>query len=290
MSSVTQSNPALDDGLGNAISAAEELCAGRTAPRPAVIVNADDWGRDEPTTNRTLDCYLRGSLSSVSAMVFMRDSDRAAKLAREHGIDAGLHLNFTLPFTGWPRPGGLDGYQAKVASTLKSHRYAPVVYYPGLAGSFEYLVKIQIAEYERLYGVAPKRIDGHHHMHLCTNALMQKLIPQGIIVRRNFTFDTGKKSLLNRLYRGWQDKRLAKHHCLSDYFFDLQPLTPSSRLAKIFELAAASNVEIEAHPIHDDEYIFLMSESFAGDAGAVTVSRGYTLRTFGQDASVGSLA
>lgn len=267
--------------------AVEELCA---ASRPAVIMNADDWGRDEGTTTRTLDCFLRGSISSVSAMVFMRDSERAAELASQHGIDAGLHLNFTLPFSGLPRPGGIDEHQQKVSRALSAHRFAPVLYYPQLAGSFEYLVKIQIAEYERLYGSAPKRIDGHHHMHLCTNVLMQKLIPQGIIARRNFTFTSGEKGTLNRLYRRWQDKRLARQHLLTDYFFDLQPLDRPSRLARIFELAATANVEIEAHPIRDEEYSFLMAAPFLGDPGTVSVMRGYILRSFDQSAIAGSPA
>src|SRR5579863_9771612 len=59
--------------------------------RSVLIVNADDWGWDRETTDRTLNCFLEGSLSSVSAMVFMQDSERAARLARQHGIDAGLH-------------------------------------------------------------------------------------------------------------------------------------------------------------------------------------------------------
>jgi predicted glycoside hydrolase/deacetylase ChbG (UPF0249 family) len=64
----------------------------------ALIINADDWGRSRETTDRTLECWERGSISSVSAMVFMEDSVRAAALARERGIDTGLHLNFTTPF------------------------------------------------------------------------------------------------------------------------------------------------------------------------------------------------
>lgn len=65
----------------------------------ALIVNADDWGRDLETTDRTLDCILRGAVSSVSAMVFMQDSERAAILALQRGVDAGLHLNFTSRFS-----------------------------------------------------------------------------------------------------------------------------------------------------------------------------------------------
>src|SRR5580704_8891452 len=62
-----------------------------------LILNADDWGRDRETTERIFDCVRRGTVSSVSAMVFMQDSERAAGIAREANVDAGLHMNFTTP-------------------------------------------------------------------------------------------------------------------------------------------------------------------------------------------------
>ena len=46
-----------------------------------------------------------------------------------------------------------------------------MVYHPGLASSFEYVVKAQLEEYERLYGAPANRVDGHHHMHLCANVV-----------------------------------------------------------------------------------------------------------------------
>jgi len=64
-----------------------------------LIINADDWGRDIDTTNRILECVLCGSVSSTSGMVFMEDSERAASVARERGVDVGLHLNVTTPFS-----------------------------------------------------------------------------------------------------------------------------------------------------------------------------------------------
>ena len=36
-----------------------------------LIVNADDWGRDRETSDRMFECVLRGTVSSVSAMVFL---------------------------------------------------------------------------------------------------------------------------------------------------------------------------------------------------------------------------
>ena len=65
-----------------------------------LIINADDWGRSIMETDATLRCYKVGRVTSVSAMMFMSDSERAAELARENGVDTGLHLNFSEPFTG----------------------------------------------------------------------------------------------------------------------------------------------------------------------------------------------
>ena len=63
-----------------------------------LIVNADDWGGWKSATDAALACYKAGRINSVSAMVFMEDSERAAELAQADGLDVGLHLNFTTPF------------------------------------------------------------------------------------------------------------------------------------------------------------------------------------------------
>lgn len=78
-----------------------ELAGNVGEPRHAgaLIINADDFGRDCWNTQKILECIAGGSISSVSAMVFMADSERAAATARERGIDSGLHLNLTTPFS-----------------------------------------------------------------------------------------------------------------------------------------------------------------------------------------------
>ena len=158
-----------------------------------LVINADDWGRDSTTTNRILDCCLLGAVSSVSAMVFMEDSERAAAIARERGIEAGLHLNFTAPFSASGVPAGLAQRQQQIACHLLRHRLAQIVFHPGLMRMFEYVAAAQLDEFRRLYGAGPDRIDGHHHMHLCANVLVQNLLPWGTMVRRNFSFDRGEK-------------------------------------------------------------------------------------------------
>jgi hypothetical protein len=253
----------------------------------AVIVNADDWGRDNATTDRCLDCFLLGAVSSVSAMVFMEDSERAADLARHHGVDAGIHLNFTLPFSAAHCPARLKQHQERLSRLLSSHRFAPVLYHPFAAASFEYVVKAQLEEYERLYGAAARRVDGHHHMHLCTNVLMQELLPGGIIVRRNLSFARGEKGFFNRFYRHQQDRRLARRHRIADFFFDLQPLEPRRRLEEIFNLSERFDIEVETHPIHDEEYRFLADGELMRGAGEGAVVRGYVLRFCNPGVGVG---
>ena len=222
-----------------------------------LIVNADDWGRNYETTSRTLECALHGTISSVSAMVFMQDSERAAAIAQERGIDAGLHLNFTTPFSASRTPKRLAEHQLRLSRYLLWRRLSQCVFHPGLAASFEYVVKAQLEEFSRLYGGEANRIDGHHHMHLCANVLFGGLLPAGTIVRRNFSFPPGEKSWGNRLYRKTVDRVLARKHSLADHFFSLLPLDPPSRLDRIFSLARHSVVELEAHPMQAEEYAFL---------------------------------
>jgi hypothetical protein len=242
-----------------------------------LIINADDWGRDVDTTDRMFECLQHGTVSSVSAMVFMEDSPRAAAFALEHGIDAGLHLNFTTTLSGTSVPAELLERHRQIAAFLTKRRFNQVVLNSALQRSFEYVVAAQIDEYRRLYGESPLRIDGHHHMHLAANVLAGKLLPTGTVVRRNFSFQSGEKSILNRLYRKNIDRKLAKRHRLVDYLFSLAPLEPRARLDRVLSLARHSVVELETHPINRNEYEFLMGEGVERWTAGYPISRGFDL-------------
>ena len=244
-----------------------------------LIVNADDWGQDRETTDRILDCVLRGAVSSVSAMVFMNDSERAAEVAQEQEVDAGLHVNFTTPFSGPGVAAPLREHQRRVATFLRRNRFARVLFHPGLAGSFEYVVKAQREEFVRLYGCEPARLDGHHHMHLCANVLVAKLLPEGTIVRRNFSFLAGEKGLCNRLYRGGVDRIVGRRHRLTDFYFSIQPLEPPSHLVRKCSLASKFAVEMGAHPYNPQEHRFLAGGEIFRYTGGVQIASRYALPT-----------
>ncbi len=239
-------------------------------------MNADDWGRDPNTTDRIRDCIGLGAVSSTSAMVFMEDSLRAGSLARDHGVDTGLHLNFTTAFTGQQISSRLLEHQGRIARYLSRNRFARTLYHPGLVSSFKYLVAAQLEEYERVYGTRPDRIDGHHHMHLCANVLFGDLLPKGILVRRNFTFPPNEKGRLNRFYRAYIDRQVAKRNRVVDYLFQVVPIEPMERLRRIFTLANSAVVELETHPVLGDEYQFLSSGKFFSELNGVEIASGFT--------------
>jgi predicted glycoside hydrolase/deacetylase ChbG (UPF0249 family) len=241
-----------------------------------LIVNADDWGRDRETTDRTLDCVLAKAVSSVSAMVFMEDSERAAAMALEQGVDAGLHLNFTTAFSAGA-PVRLAGHQQRLARFLYPISPKQALFNPGLANSFEYAVKAQLEEFHRLYSAEPERIDGHHHMHLCTNVLLARLLPAGTIVRRNFSFRPGEKSWANRLYRAAVDRALSRRHRMTDFFYCIQPMHPAERLQRIVSVARDSVVELETHPVDPVEHDFLAGGEIFRWAGDVPIASYYAL-------------
>jgi chitin disaccharide deacetylase len=245
--------------------------------RGVLIINADDWGRDRENTDRILDCVIREAVSSVSAMVFMEDSERAAAIARERGVEAGLHLNFTTRFSAPGTPTRLVEHQQRLSHFLNWHRFTPVIFHPGLVNSFEYVVAAQLEEFRRLYDAPPDRIDGHHHMHLCANVVFQNLIPTDTIVRRNFSFGADEKGFANRTYRRVIDYLVNRRHQLSDYFFSLTPLEPVDRLRHIFSLAQQFAVEVETHPVNPQEYQLLVEGRIFRLAERVQIAHGFVL-------------
>ena len=227
-----------------------------------LIINADDWGRSLAETDAALRCYKVGRITSVSAMVFMYDSERAAEAARENELDVGLHLNFAEPFTGKNYPAKLGGCHESTIRYLMGNKYAQIVYNPLLRKEFAYSYSAQAEEFERLFGRTPSHIDGHHHMHLCANLLFSDLLPPGMKIRRNFSFWPGEKGRANRAYRALIDRWLARKYRLADYFFDLTQCIEQNKLGRVTSLAKSSNVELMTHPIVAREAEYLMSDEF----------------------------
>src|SRR5262249_3497293 len=121
----------------------------------------------------------------------------------------------------------------------------------------------QVDEFARLYGRKPSRFDGHQHMHLCSNMILDRLLPTGAQVRRSFSFDASEKNFLNRSYRKLIDRHLAARHRIRDFFFALSQHLPVARLRRVVELAKTYDVELMSHPQVNAEFEALLSDEFA---------------------------
>ena len=188
-------------------------------------MNADDWGRDRDVTDRTLSCVLLRTVSSVSAMVFMEDSKRAAEIALEHGIDVGLHLNFTSPFSASGIPTRLLEHQQLCRNRWRHNRFSQVVFHPGLIGSFEYVVAANVTNSLVFSGGKPIA---------WTVTIICTFAPTCFWVgcchpEQSFAgtsrFSRERRASGNRFYRQTVDRILASRHRLTNFFFSLQPIT-----------------------------------------------------------------
>jgi chitin disaccharide deacetylase len=227
-----------------------------------IIVNADDWGRSEAETDAALSCHAQHRITSVTAMVFMPDSERAAQLALKRGLDVGLHLNFSQPFEVLHQPPDVADAQRRVCAFINANKYAFLIYNPALRRDFVASYEAQRAEFVRLYGKPPSHVDGHHHMHLCANVLLGNVIPPGQKLRRNFFFWPGEKGRLNRAYRRVTNQLLSRKYRGTDYFFALSQCLQPQRLAKVLALAQTHTVEVMTHPANRIERECLMSEPY----------------------------
>jgi hypothetical protein len=78
-------------------------------------------------------------------MVFMSDSRRAAKLAKDYQLDdVGLHLNFSEEFTDPKCPETLKQRHKRIIKFFRQSKYAQLLYNPFLRQAFAYAVVCEI--------------------------------------------------------------------------------------------------------------------------------------------------
>lgn len=227
-----------------------------------IIINADDFGRSPAETDAVTACYTAERITSATAMMFMLDSERAAEVANELGMDVGLHLNLSQGFTAPGVGARLRQSHDRVVRFLTASKYALLVYNPFLRQQFRQVIEAQIQEFARLYGRQPSHIDGHQHQHLCANVLIDKIIPARHKVRRSFSFWRGEKSVFNRGYRELVDRALARNYLVADFFFSLEQCLQTDRMSRVFHLAETSTVELMTHPLNSAEYKYLMGDEY----------------------------
>lgn len=230
-----------------------------------LIVNADDWGMDADTTAAIAECLQAGAVTSVSAMVHMRDSEAAAALPVTGGLSAGLHLNLTEPFTATDIDEAVRCRQARIAEYLSGPNWRRWGVSPSLFREVERAIADQLGEFNRLYGREPSHFDGHEHIHQSIGVLAARTLPSGAKMRPSFTYLPAEKSAPNRAVRSAINRGLRARFQAPRYFFSIRDMHPSLGGADMEEklaLSSGSAVEVMCHPGWDDERAILLDESW----------------------------
>jgi predicted glycoside hydrolase/deacetylase ChbG (UPF0249 family) len=219
-----------------------------------LIVNADDFGYDERSTDAAAECFARGRITSVSAMVYMRDSERAAAIAREARVPVGLHLNLSEPYTGSDVAEGARRRQARLAERFRGEwlRVRRWVYDPMIRRDVDGCIGEQLERFQALYGASPSHVDGHKHVQVSPNVFLSRAVRPGTRMRTALHLD----ATLLRPGRAARRRLMEKRFTSTDYCFDF------AERERALQLARESTVELVVHPALRD-YAALLSNDWA---------------------------
>jgi len=230
-----------------------------------LIVNADDLGLDPTSTDAILDCFHAGAISSATALVWMKDSDRAAEVARAAGLPVGLHLNLIEPFSGTEVPEPVAATQRRVAARLRRSTVGARLYHRAWSADFERCISDQLSRFHELYGRAPTHVDGHQHMHLVPNALLARALGpvrryRRPVNRRPTESRAHKRAFNAALARAMRPRFVTTERCFSIRALD--PVLGGSQSDGDLALARDHSVEVMVHPGWEDERAVLLAREW----------------------------
>jgi chitin disaccharide deacetylase len=230
-----------------------------------LIISADDWGSHRATTDAIEECYRAGGVTSLSAMVFMPDSARAARRAVDAELPAGLHVNLTEYFDDPACPAPVRDRQRRLVDRVAGRRWRLWGFSPALFREVEACVADQLEAFRDLYGREPTHFDGHEHVHQWFTVMFARTIPTGMKTRPSYTFMRGDKPLPNRLARKVVNRAMRLRFRLPEYFFSLPDIHPAFGGAGLHDrlaLARHTTVELMTHPGSSDERVVLRSDEW----------------------------
>lgn len=230
-----------------------------------LIVNADDFGLDTANTDAIVECFRSGAISSTTALVWMRDSDRAGELARAERIPTGLHLNLIEPYTSGDVPECVAATQRRVVERLRTGGIGPQLYHPAWSEDFGRCIADQLSRFRELYGRTPTHLDGHRHMHLVMNALLSRALGPVKRCRRPVNRTPRESAGHKRLAWSALSVLVRLRFATTDACFSIRSLHPAlggSGLEDELVRAGRSSVELYVHPGYRDELPLLHSDEW----------------------------
>lgn len=233
-----------------------------------IILNADDFGFDDDTTEATIECFEQGVLSSATIMVNCAASKRAMEYAASHPqFSFGVHLTYVDGLAPTAPTGDIHGLTDGSGKFFPSNyvrKQALLMKLPTSSIINESIAQMQVLEDN---GVSTANVDSHGHLHKFPSFLIAlKKIQTGIghanLKVRNVQniFMTPYKRpasivpILNSLFR-----RYIKHNFVTtDYFYmaanNFDTDWSENILRQLDTLDDNATIEIGIHPGHKEEW------------------------------------
>jgi predicted glycoside hydrolase/deacetylase ChbG (UPF0249 family) len=230
-----------------------------------LIVNADDFGASPSTSDPIVDLFDEGVISSASAMVRMRDSARAASLARERAIPTGLHLNLTLPFDEAAVPGDVRERQLRVTEVLGSESWREDRGQTPPRRLLQDVISDQLECFRASFG-EPSHLDGHHHIHIHPAVL--ECLPRELPIRPILSVPSQAEARPSRRERGLHRRFRSPELCFA--FEHVHPSVGGIGLDAL-EPARGRTLEIMTHPQRKPERAALMSAEWRTALSVLTL-------------------
>ena len=223
-----------------------------------VVVNADDFGKDENVNAAIRLCFERGYISSTTLMVNMPSALEAAEIAKREGFAdrVGLHFNLTQ---GLPVSQNIRGQKrfCDGGGRFNAAFHLSTLSRLFLSGAESRAVREEAAAQLDRYlalGFRGMHLDSHHHVHT-DMAVWRMLEPEAI--KRGFVsvrlsrniFEEGGCSLFNKVYKGIYNGNLSKKgFWTSRYFGSFRDFQAACDSLEDREVA-----EIMVHPILSED-------------------------------------
>jgi chitin disaccharide deacetylase len=230
-----------------------------------LIVNADDFGASPSTSDPVIHLFEQGVISSASAMVRMRDSLRAASLARERAMPTGLHLNLTLPFDEVSAPAEARERQIRLTEVLGSESWRDERGETPPRRLLADVISDQLECFRASFG-EPSHLDGHHHIHIHPAVLEH--LPRDVPIRPILSAPSRAEPRPSR-----RERLLRRQFRSPDLCFAFEHVHPSlggDGLAAL-ESARQRTLEVMTHPQRKPEQEALMSAEWRTALSALTL-------------------
>jgi predicted glycoside hydrolase/deacetylase ChbG (UPF0249 family) len=221
-----------------------------------LIVNADDFGGSATATNAICEAFDAAVITSASGMVWMRDSPRAAGIARERNLPLGLHLNLTLPFSGRDVPRDAQERQLRLTELFTRDGWWKEADRRFDRELLRGAIEDQVGRFCEQFG-QPTHIDGHHHVHLYDAVL--DLLPRTWPLRPPLRAPAQADARLNR-----RERRLRRRFRAPDLAFAFERVHPAGGGAglEVLDRARFTCVEVMTHPRQTSEMEALLDSDW----------------------------